>query len=168
MYDRCVGDTLNERFSQFTSMKSVTPFDPSFIGPFARGRSLLSAVVYSFDSQRIVETCLFDGGPIYESWRWKAQVLRTMTDLESSTTAHANLHTARVNLAVFGWSASKRNQHSRPQCRSAGECSGFQTTSVLDGEERVLQDVYPSEDACGGSVGLGSIHGQTRRKTQIC
>ena len=30
-----------------------------------------------------------------------------------------------------------------------GDCSGFQTTSVLDDEGRVLQDVYPSEDACG-------------------
>src|SRR3954465_4646837 len=66
-------------------LKSGTPFDSRFIGPFAGGRSLLSAVVYSFDSQRIVATCLFDAVPINKSCRWKARVLRTTTDLGSST-----------------------------------------------------------------------------------
>jgi hypothetical protein len=36
-----------------------------------------------------------------------------------------------------------------------GDCSGFQNTGVLEDEGRFLQDVYPSEDVCGGPGRFG-------------
>ena len=49
----------------------------------------------------------------------------------------------RPQVCLCRWSAAKRNQRARPQCREAGKLHRIQNTGVLEDEGQYLQDVYP-------------------------